>query len=179
MDFLDILKDKAFLGREFLTWLWFKSEQTGGRVELPGEQVIEVVFLDRMTLDLHDSETPELVSIRGEHSQLREGLAALKKGKKIHESRLSFRAGENDFTVVLKGTWFSYGAFTTPPILPSAEDDPDEGPEGRLLEKASLIEEGMDIIDTLFEYFLKLRISDEWETLELPAIRSWIASSID
>ena len=55
MDFLDILREKAFLGREFLTWLWFKSEQTGGAIELPGQKVIEVIFLDRMTLDLSDA----------------------------------------------------------------------------------------------------------------------------
>ena len=42
MDFVDILREKAFLGREFLTWLWFKSERTGGRVELTGAAAFPV-----------------------------------------------------------------------------------------------------------------------------------------
>lgn len=46
MDFLDILSEKAFLGREFLTWLWFKSDQSAGRIEIPGEKVVEVLFLE-------------------------------------------------------------------------------------------------------------------------------------
>ena len=85
MDFLDILREKAFLGREFLTWLWFKSEQTGGGIELPGQKVIEVIFLDRMTLDLSDAETPQTVSLKGEHSELREGLAASRKARRLRK----------------------------------------------------------------------------------------------
>ena len=174
MDFLDILREKAFLGREFLTWLWFKSEQTGGRIELSGQKVIEVIFLDRMTLDLSDAETPQTVALKGEHSELREGLAALKEGKKIEEARISIRSGSDDFTMVAKATWFSFGSFRTPRVLPPEESE--EGAEGAFLEKVSLIEEGMEALDALFEYFVKLRISDEWELSELPALRHWVGS---
>lgn len=174
MDFVDILKHKAFLGREFLTWLWFKSEQSGGRINLSGGNVVEVVLRDRMTLDLADAETPQTVTIRGDQSELREGLAALKEGKKIEETRLSVRTAENEFTMVLKGTWFSFGGFTTPPVLPPEEDESGEGPEGRLLEKIALVEEGMEIVDALFEQFLRLRVSEAWEADEVPLIRRWI-----
>mgnify|MGYP000990085039 FL=1 len=175
MDFLDILREKAFLGREFLTWLWFKSDQTGGVIEIPSRKAMQVVFLDRMTLDLTDVETPQTVSLKGEYSELREGLAALREGKKIEEARISFKADENEFTVVLKGTWFSYGSFKTPPILPPDERDSDMEAEGNFLEKISLVEEGMGIIDDLFEYFVKLRVSEAWELVEVPAIRKWAA----
>jgi hypothetical protein len=177
MDFIDILREKAFLGREFLTWLWFKSEQSGGRVEVPGHKVFEVIFRDRMTLDLSDVETPQSVTIKGDHSELREGMAALKEGKKIEEASVSIRSEENEFSLVLKATWFSFGSFRTPPVLPGEDFDADEGPEGAFLEKAYLIEEGMEIIDTLFEYFLNTRISEEWESHELPAVRNWIESA--
>lgn len=177
MDFLDILREKAFLGREFLTWLWFKSDLSGGRIEVPGSKVVEIFFLDRMTLDLPDADTPQTVALKGEQSELREGLAALKEGKKIEEARISVKTGENDFTTIVKGTWFSFGSFRTPPTLPAGEAEQDEGPEGAFLEKAYLIEEGMAAIDSLFEYFLTIRIADEWETKELPALRRWIQSS--
>jgi hypothetical protein len=177
MDFLDILREKAFLGREFLTWLWFKSDQTGGRIELPQKKTVGVQFLDRMILDLSDVETPQTVTLKGEHSELREGLAALKEGKKIEEARITVRSGDNDFTMILKATWFSFGSFRTPPILPSGEADQEEGPEGTFLEKIYLVEEGMQIVDMLFEYFLNLRVSDAWEASELPALRSWAAET--
>jgi recombination associated protein RdgC len=177
MDFLDILREKAFLGREFLTWLWFKSEQGAGRIEISGGDVVEVIFLDRMTLDLSDADTPQTVTIKGEHSELREGMAALKEGKKIEEARIRIRSNENDFTLVLKGTWFSFGSFRTPPVLPSEEAEADESAEGRFLEKAYLVDQGMEILDALFAHFLDLRISEKWESVELPALRGWIESS--
>ena len=102
MDFLDILRDKGFIGREFLTWLWFKSERMGGRIEIPGKDTVEVFFLDRMMLDLSGSETPQTVALKGEHSELREGRAALREGKKIEEARVSIRVGEEDFTTNIK-----------------------------------------------------------------------------
>jgi recombination associated protein RdgC len=176
MDFVDMLREKAFLGREFLTWLWFKSERGGSNVELPDGKVIEVIFADRMTLELSDTDSPQSVAIKGDHSELREGLAALREGKKIEEARLSLKSGENEFTLVLKGTWLSFGSFRTPPILPSDEADADEGPEGRFLEKAYLVEEGLAIVDELFGEFMRVRLSDVWEETELPTIRQWIAS---
>ncbi len=175
MDFLDILREKAFLGREFVTWLWFKSDQTGGMIEIPGRKAIQVIFLDRMTLDLADVETPQTVSLKGEYSELREGLAALREGKKIEEARISLKGEENEFVMTLKGTWFSFGSFKTPPILPPDERDSELESEGNFLEKISLVEEGMGLVDDLFEYFLKLRISDAWDAVEVPLIRKWAA----
>lgn len=178
MDFLEILRDKAFLGREFLTWLWFKSIQSGGRVEIHGGKVLEVEFLDKMTLDLAESDTPQTVTLKGEQSELREGLAALKEGKKIEEARISIRAGDDDFTMNLKATWFSFGSFRTPAILPSSEADIDDDGEAAFLEKTRLIEEGLEALDGLFGHYLRLRVSDRWEEEELPALRRWIASSV-
>ena len=45
MDLLDIIDEKRFVGQEFLTWLWFKSEERGGTIFLPeaGED-IQLVF---------------------------------------------------------------------------------------------------------------------------------------
>jgi len=177
MDFLDILREKAFLGREFLTWLWFKSIQSDGRVEISGGRVLEVVFLDKMTLDLSEAETPQTVTLKGGQSELREGLAALKEGKKIEEARILVRTGDDDFTMSLKATWFCFGSFRTPAILPSEETDLDDEGEAAFLEKARLIEEGLEAVDSLFAYFLGLRVSDRWEEEELPALRRWIASS--
>ncbi len=37
MDLVDLIEEKRFLGQEFLTWLWWKSEERGGVVALPGE----------------------------------------------------------------------------------------------------------------------------------------------
>ncbi len=174
MDFLDILNQKAFIGREFLTWLWFKSAQEGGAVQTINGKTVEVIFLDRMTLDLSDEDSPQTVSIKGERSELREGVAALKEGKKIEEARISVRVTEDAFTTIIKGTWFAYGSFRVPPVLPSSQSETEEDAEGAFLEKVYLIEQGISAIDALFETFIHLRLSQEWETSEVPAIKKWI-----
>jgi hypothetical protein len=122
-------------------------------------------------------ETPETLTLKGYRSELREGLAALKEGKKLEEARISIRAGDNDFTMVLKATWFSFGSFEMSPIPSSGEAEAEEDVEASFLEKKCFIEEGMEIVDDLFGYFLKLRISEEWETNELPALRRWVSTA--
>ena len=172
MDLLDVLREKAFLGREFLTWLWFKSEQTGGSVEIEGGKVVEVVFHDRMTLDLIDVDTPQTVTIKGEFSELREGLAAIREGKKIEEAKVTIKNSDNEFSMILKGTWFSFGSLRTPKTAPM-EEGGEEDTEGAFLEKMALIEEGTGLVDLLFERFLKIRISEAWDFEEIPRMRKW------
>jgi hypothetical protein len=173
MDFLDILREKAFLGREFLTWLWFKSDQTGGQIDGADGKTVEVVFLDRMTFDLPDAVAPQTATFKGEQSELREGLACLREGKKIEEAKFSLKSGENEFVMTIKGTWFSFGGFKTPAVMPSTESSDNEDPEAAFLEKVYLVEEGMDAVDSLFGQFLKLRISSDWET-ELAQLSLWV-----
>ena len=36
MDLVDLIEEKKFLGQEFLAWLWYKSEERGGAVDIPG-----------------------------------------------------------------------------------------------------------------------------------------------
>ena len=41
MDLVDLITEKRFIGQEFLTWLWYKSDERGGTVLLPetGEDI--------------------------------------------------------------------------------------------------------------------------------------------
>ena len=178
MDFIDILRNKAFLGREFLTWLWFRSDRSGGLLEIPGKRTIELHFLDKMVLDLTGADSPQTVTITGGQSELREGMAALKEGKKIEEARISIKDAHEEFTVVMKASWLSFSGFRPPLTVPSDSSGPIEL-EGLFLEKMYLLEHFLEIIDELFEFFLKLRLSDMWEAKELPAIREWINKEVE
>jgi recombination associated protein RdgC len=59
MDLVDIISEKKFLGQEFLTWLWYKSEERGGAILLPEEGDILVVFEKHMLLESGDGESLE------------------------------------------------------------------------------------------------------------------------
>ena len=50
MDLVQRISNTAFLGGEFLTWLWHQSEVTEGRFKL-GERWIEVYFDAKLVLE--------------------------------------------------------------------------------------------------------------------------------
>jgi hypothetical protein len=66
------------------------------------------------------------------------------------------------------------------PATAGAEDSRDDraGLEGQILERISLIEEGIDLVNALFRRFLLLRASDEWGK-ELTKLRQWISSGAE
>jgi hypothetical protein len=43
--------DPLTVGREFLTWLWFKSEERNGMIRIPGGGESEVLFVRRLVLE--------------------------------------------------------------------------------------------------------------------------------
>ena len=51
--------------------------------------------------------------------------------------------------------------------------------EGALLEKVYLIEKILQFIDMLFERFLKIRVSSDWDEKVVPRIRRWIIKNED
>ncbi|MDP2268878.1 MAG: recombination-associated protein RdgC, partial [Deltaproteobacteria bacterium] len=77
-----------FWGREFLTWLWFKSEERGGIIYVPDKYEIELIFMQRLVLASGDGEYSETVVCQGLHSDMKEAREALLQGKKIKEARL-------------------------------------------------------------------------------------------
>ena len=46
----------SLIGREFLTWLWFKSEERNGRISQPGGKEVELHFLKRIALEAGEGE---------------------------------------------------------------------------------------------------------------------------
>jgi recombination associated protein RdgC len=176
MNFVEILQQKGFLGREFLTWLWFTSERTGGFIHNGNQPPFGVAFLDRIVLSSAD-ESKQVVTLTGETFEPKHALAAILEGKKIEEARISVNRHDNDnFAMLLKATWFQFSGLRTPPILPAKEASDDEDDEtATFLEKFALVTKAMEIVDSLFQEFMNLRLSERWTAEELPAIQEWIS----
>jgi hypothetical protein len=77
MDLVDLIQEKRFLGQEFLAWLWYKSEERGGSVEVPGRGDVLVVFEKHMLLEYGEGEASEKVICRGLQTELKEARAGL------------------------------------------------------------------------------------------------------
>jgi recombination associated protein RdgC len=162
------------LGREFLTWLWFKSEERGGAVQVSGAADVEISFARRLALESGGGEYSESIVCQGLHAGLKEGKAALQEGKKVKEARVQLGIGPEKFEFTLKGDSFHFQSLRFPAGLEEAEEEEnDKG--GRVLERIYLMEKAVKTTDQLFNTFLKRRLSPQWSPEEIPRIRKWLA----
>lgn len=164
--------DPPTIGREFLTWLWFKSEERNGRVLIPGAGECEVFFIRRLVLESGDGEYAETVVCQGLHADLKEGKEALRRGKKITAARLRVAYDNTDWEFTFKADRFRFQSMKLPTLPESDSEETDR--DGQLLERIDLIEKAAGMMDLLFQAFQERRLSNDWEG-ELSRMHRWLS----
>ncbi|HHO49262.1 MAG TPA: hypothetical protein ENN06_12575 [Desulfobacteraceae bacterium] len=178
MDLVDLIQEKRFVGQEFLAWLWYKSEERGGSVALPGTGDILVVFEKHMLLEFGEGESNEKVICRGLQTELKEARAGLLMGKKPEQARIRLARGDYEYSVTLTAATLEFRNVRVPKTVAAADegDDP-ESLEGRILERLALFEDLSGLVNDLFRMFIQIRTSDDW-LAELEKVRRWIHHNI-
>jgi len=179
MDLVDLIEEKQFLGQEFLAWLWYKAEERGGNVDVPGMGDILVAFEKHMMLEYGEGDVSEKVICRGLQTELKEARAGLALGKKPEQARIRLARGEYEFSVTLAATTMEFRNVKLPKTVDGADegDDPDSM-EGRLLERIGMFEQLTEIVNELFKMFIDIRASKQWPE-ELMKIRKWTGQGIE
>jgi len=175
MDLVDLIAEKRFLGQEFLTWLWWKSEERGGTIELPGKEDVTVVFEKHMLLEFGEGESSEKIICSGLQAELQEARTGLQMGKKLEQARILINYNNYEFGFTLAAALMEFRNVRLPKTE-STEKDKSANPEeveGMILERVFLFEELTRVVNVLFLMFLKVRISEEWRE-ELLKVSSWI-----
>jgi hypothetical protein len=163
-----------FLGEEFLTWLWFIIETDQDLIKNFEKEFIALEVGNRIVFENRRKETAERITIKGDGASLEEGMVALKKGALVTELNLVYKSSELRWQFTLKGESLNISSLSIPSIG-SAESEEDV--EGIALEKIFLFEKILQVLENLFSYFAKLRVSDSWQGKEVSRIRKWIYSS--
>jgi hypothetical protein len=164
--------DPSFLAREFMTWLWFKSEERDGAISIPGQADLKIHFEKRVVLESGEGEYSETVACQGLHADLREGKAAIREGKKVREARLRMEKESDRWEFTLKADRLQFQSMRLPPT--GGLDEEAEDREGGILERIHLVETAMKTTDDLFAFFLKRRLSPQWVSEEIPRIKAWL-----
>jgi hypothetical protein len=126
-----------------------------------------------MVLENTRTHTKETITIKGEEANMEEGLLALRKGATVAEMHLLYKAGEQHWQFSLKGESLNISNLKLPETgRMETTDDLD----GIVLEKIYLAEKIVLLVNNLFSNFIKLRLSNEWNTKTIPLLRKWIAS---
>ncbi|MBU1565325.1 MAG: hypothetical protein KJ630_06825 [Proteobacteria bacterium] len=176
MDLVDLMVEKRFIGQEFLTWLWWKSEERGGSIELGSEGDITVAFEKHMLLESGEGESSEKLICTGLQTELQEARTGLQMGKKLEQARIVINHNSHEYSFTLAGALMEYRNVRLPKTEATENDKSDnpEEVEGMILERIFLFEELVRIVNTLFGMFLKVRVGERWRE-ELQKIRLWVA----
>ncbi len=160
-----------FLGYEFMTWLWFAIEE--GKLINTDKKPILLEIGNRIVFENSLNNTIETIIIKGDEAGLEEGILALKKGAVVTELNLVYKENEQKWQFTLKGENLNIAGIKTPD---TGNIEKQEDIEGVILEKVYLYNKVVEIMDTLFKKFIKIRLSNKWNDETVPLIRNWINS---
>ncbi|MGP8154857.1 MAG: hypothetical protein ACLQBQ_12105 [Smithella sp.] len=161
----------SLIGREFLTWLWFKSEERNGRIALLNKEEVVLHFLKRIVLEAGEGEYSQGVVCHGLHAELKEGKEAIRQGKKVKETGIKLIHDKNEWEFTFKSDYFHFQSLK----MPAADwHETQEDPSGALLERIYLIENAVKTIDSLYESFLQIRFSSQWKEKETKLLTKWL-----
>lgn len=153
----------GFLGKEFLTWLWWRSERDNGKV---GEIGVE---LGQQLVMVTGGNVVESATIASDApSQAEEARTALRAGKKVQKARVLLDVGELQFTATITSD-LALSSVKLPTVLGKDEDL-----SGTVLqERMRLLRQLEEIVHDLYRQFLDVRLTEAWQT-EQDALRNWV-----
>lgn len=162
-----------FIGNEFLTWLWYLIENESEKLVDGKNHLVILEIGNKIVLENNVSEdSSEVITIKGDDADLKEGIIALKKGAVVTELHLVLRENELEWRFTIKGESFHYSGLKTPE---TGKIEKKEDIDGAILERSYLYGKVIDTIDDLFHTFIEIRISDQWAKEVVPQIKGWIA----
>ena len=164
--------ERSLLGHlpsEFLTWLWFTSEQEGGTLQLDGDQGrVDVWVDDRIAFRSQEDDKPRTVLTGENPSATLEARAALAGGRVVRELRLALRKDDREYSVALKGANLDIVGAKLPGLVKG-------GIEEVLYDRMYLYEELAWLLSALLKRFARERTAPEWSNSTLPAMRRWVS----
>lgn len=160
------------LPSEFLTWLWFASEDQNGTLDL-GEELgrIDVWVDDRIVFRSHDDDRPRTVLTGENPSSTIEARAALAGGRVVRELRLGIRREDREYSVSLRGAELDLQGARLPGMVKGAIEEV-------LYDRMYLYEELSSIVSGLLRVFAKARTADDWSEGTLQRMQTWVSEAL-
>lgn len=165
-------RESMILGQDFLTWLWHVTEARGGVFKDREGREFNLRMEERLSVQGGDGEGLESASVKSPSGELTEARSGLRTGKKVNRAQLRFDRDPEAWQLTLKDTDFSLSGLKTPKVETSDREDTD--PDARVLEKLFLVEQCLELLDSVYREFLTVRLSSKWAE-EAKTVGVWIA----
>lgn len=178
----DWSRNRLFFGREFLTWLWFKTDHDDEAFESRrGEVSARITDALHLECDFHLTGRDTLRCDKPTSAP--EARAALAIGKQPTRAGLLLQGPAGHYGLTFDAARFAISGLRVPDVEPGeqgASSGEDGGaprndavhPRIRLEQRFGHMTEAAGLLDTLFGLFLGRRAAGDWPT-ELDAMRRW------
>jgi hypothetical protein len=178
---VDLIKGNRWLGLDLLLWLIYQtingaSEYTVSQSGPALQCEPFVAYLnDRLILLGGGDGGTQKITMAGRQDHFKEALTALQNGKEITEATLYLEKEEHVWRMTLKGETFHFASFKCPSVKLERDELTDESSEREAVfyERMHVLEEGLQLFDSLYAAFLKERLAEEWGQ-KTGAIREWL-----
>jgi len=154
--------------RDFLTWLWYFSEKTGGRISVGNYGDFELMIEAPLVFALaDDAKGAAETAVKKGGSPLRsaEVKAALTVGKKLRRAKLSFCRGQDIWSTTFDADKFSFSSLK----LPEGEE---MDKHSRFAERITNLRIMHEVVKEYFRTFAEAVRSKDWDKTEKDII-SW------
>ncbi|OGR29445.1 MAG: exonuclease [Desulfuromonadaceae bacterium GWB2_53_15] len=177
-----LIRDNQWLGWDFMLWLLQRGLNGEGEFGVcrPGHfstgERFSAWIDDRIQLQGGGEEGGiQKVSVSGSQDSYLEAISALKGGKKITSATICMEKDENIWKLTLKGETFGFASFKCPQVRIERDATVDEMSEreAAFYERMFLLEQGVQLFDSLFTAFLKERLADAWAG-RIVTIQEWL-----
>lgn len=160
----------GFLGEEFLTWLWFRTETEGGEFDLGEGRVVGLSFDDYIEFAPLDDDETEHTLKKGIPTRSSEARAALKSGHRLRRARLVLGMGDLIWLFTLDGPTLGLRSVKLPD-----DDEEAEGPEEVSRERAVNFLLIHELMGKVYREFLRLRLRRDYRASAGAEQARWMA----
>ena len=178
-----LIRDNQWVGWEFMLWLLQRGVNGEGEFSVccPGHitngESFSAWIDDRIQLQGGGEEGGiQKVTVSGSQDSYLEAISALKGGKRITSATVCMEKDENTWKITLKGDTFGFASFKCPQIRVEKDSTVDQMSERESVfyERMFLMNQGIQLFDSLFTIFLKERLTEAWNG-RLLAIQAWLS----
>ncbi len=130
---------------------------------------------NRLVLFCESENGIQKITAAGPQDHFSEVRAALSAGKRIMEATIHLEKDELLWKTTLKGEMFHFASFKSPSVRIEKDNTADEMSERESVfyERMYVLEQGMQLFDSLFAAFLRIRLDDGWAD-EQNKIDEWL-----
>jgi hypothetical protein len=160
----------AFLGEEFLTWLWFRLDTQGGDFDVGEGRNVAVAIDDFLAFAPRDDDETEQTLRKGLPTHSQEARTALRNGHRLRKAKLIVAEGALQFGATLDGTSMCLSGIKLP------EDSEEcESAEDRNLERAAHFLHVHELLGLLYDVFLADRLRGDYLRTSGEKQAQWMA----